>query len=404
MPWNKFVGAIVLYAFVAISHGNAQTFYANTLDSIRVIDLSSCTANVTPFTCKPDFFSMALVHDTLYFITVNDGLYRTFIKHPDKCEKVMDLRPLNSLTANRNGMLYGAMANAFVKIDVYNKTAEEYFMPYPAAGDMVFYKDKLYLAASPGRVVQVDIDDPLQSKVYIDLGRGGIYGLVSVEGNCNRNKVYALAANGVTTQLIQLDMENRTNLGVKCEVKGTYHDAASFTETGEVTGLQIAKIKKQDICFTSGIPASIQVEATGAAPPLTYQLNNGVSNTTGVFDHLAKGDYTIHITSNEGCATDTTITIEEGFCDVKLPSAFTPNGDKLNDVFRPLAFTPKTNTVLCIYNAWGNKIFETTNFAEGWDGKVNGAEQRAGTYIWTVSYTAPDNTTRFFKGTVELLR
>lgn len=393
----------MFFCSIAITIGNAQTFYANTNDSIRIIDISSCTADVTPFACKPDFLSMTLVHDTLYFITVNDGLYRTFIRNSNRCEKVMNIRPLNSLTADKNGMLYGAMANSFVKIDVHNKTAEEFFMPYPAAGDMIFYKDKLFLAASPGQIVEVNIDDPLESKVYMDLGRGGIYGLITVAGGCNRNKVYALAANGVTTQLIELNMENKTNLGVKCEVKGTYHDAASTAENGLVSGLSIVKMQTRDVCLASSIPSSIKVTAAGAAS-FTYQLNNAYSNTTGIFENLAKGNYTVHITSPEGCAVDTTVTIEERFCDVKLPSAFTPNGDRLNDVFRPLGLKLSGDAVLCIYNIWGERIFRTTDIIHGWDGTINNTPQAPGTYIWTFSYSPADNKTEFLRGTVVLLR
>ena len=403
MRWGKIIFITALAYFIT-TKSKAQTFYANTKDSIRLVDIASCTAEITPFACKPDFFSMTLVHDTLYFITVNDGLYRTFLKYPSKCEKVMDIRPLNSLTADKNGMLYGAMANSFIKIDVRTKTIQEYFMPHPAAGDMIFYKDKLYVAASPGLIVEVNIEEPLDSKVYMDLGRGGIYGLISVEGGCNKNKVYALAANGVTTQLIELDMENKANLGVKCEVQGTYHDAASTTETGTVRGLTISQLDVKDVCLTSAIPSSITIAASGTASQLTYHLNNTWSNTTGKFENLPQGNYAVHITSPEGCAADTTVTVDELFCEAKMPSAFTPNGDHVNDVFRPLGLKPSENAILCVYNVWGEKIFQTADIIHGWDGTINNIPQASGTYIWTFSYSNANNKTEFLRGTVLLLR
>jgi gliding motility-associated-like protein len=68
---------------------------------------------------------------------------------------------------------------------------------------------------------------------------------------------------------------------------------------------------------------------------------------------------------------------------LEAPSAFTPNGDSNNDVFR---FEEKniTNFDLKIFNRWGEIVFSTNDINNGWDGNVNGHAQNIDTYIYLV--------------------
>lgn len=40
-----------------------------------------------------------------------------------------------------------------------------------------------------------------------------------------------------------------------------------------------------------------------------------------------------------------------------------------------------------VYNRYGNLVFEGHDLINGWDGRVNGALQDVGTYVWTLEYT-----------------
>lgn len=68
---------------------------------------------------------------------------------------------------------------------------------------------------------------------------------------------------------------------------------------------------------------------------------------------------------------------------LEAPSAFTPNGDSNNDIFR---FEEKNirSFELKIFNRWGQLVFSTNNISEGWDGSVNGKTQNADTYSFFV--------------------
>lgn len=54
-----------------------------------------------------------------------------------------------------------------------------------------------------------------------------------------------------------------------------------------------------------------------------------------------------------------------------MPTAFSPNGDNINDYFRPYPEGVFIE-VLRIYNRWGQKIYEGRNTIAGWDGFING--------------------------------
>ncbi len=85
------------------------------------------------------------------------------------------------------------------------------------------------------------------------------------------------------------------------------------------------------------------------------------------------------------------------------PTAFTPNGDNLNDIFTVFgqyvaAFEMK------IFNRWGELLFTTTDIQTGWDGTFNGRDMPEGTYAFIAHIT--DRAGRTFKrsGSVLLLR
>ncbi|HRP60805.1 MAG TPA: gliding motility-associated C-terminal domain-containing protein, partial [Vicingus sp.] len=92
------------------------------------------------------------------------------------------------------------------------------------------------------------------------------------------------------------------------------------------------------------------------------------------------------VVNSQGC-TDTTYqtVIINGLYLLYVPTSFTPNGDNVNDVFKPLGEgIDVTNYHFMVFDRWGEKLFETDNIAEGWDGTFNGNPVQTGVYIWKV--------------------
>jgi len=118
------------------------------------------------------------------------------------------------------------------------------------------------------------------------------------------------------------------------------------------------------------------------------------------------GNYSV--IAQNGCGIDTA-TVKIDFhsctCELTLPNAFTPNGDGVNDVFRPLHPCNMSDYTIKIFNRYGQLIFESANFSQGWNGTYGAEKAGAGTYIWMSSYTNTDtNQKQFKKGTVVLIR
>lgn len=86
-----------------------------------------------------------------------------------------------------------------------------------------------------------------------------------------------------------------------------------------------------------------------------------------------------------------------------MPDAFSPNGDGINDTFKPNG-TFYDNFQLIIYNRWGQSLYQTTDTAIGWDGTLQGNRAPEGQYVYKVVIT--DSTGREFvkSGSVLLLR
>ena len=69
-----------------------------------------------------------------------------------------------------------------------------------------------------------------------------------------------------------------------------------------------------------------------------------------------------------------------------MPDAFTPDGDGINDIFKPvMSFFPEEYTMI-IYDRNGIRIFQTNDPEVGWDGTINGSKAAEGVYLYYVEY------------------
>ncbi len=143
----------------------------------------------------------------------------------------------------------------------------------------------------------------------------------------------------------------------------------------------------------------------------TAQYTSTQQNPT--FNYTEPGTYVVALVvkSDRGCL-DTLLReliVGEDF-GIYVPNAFTPNGDGLNDVFRPKGFGV-TKYELTIFDRWGEKIFHTNTFEEGW----NGAKQKnrdvsydikieEGVYTWLITCTSVFCKAHELKGHVTLIK
>jgi gliding motility-associated-like protein len=116
--------------------------------------------------------------------------------------------------------------------------------------------------------------------------------------------------------------------------------------------------------------------------------------------------YTLQVKSPAGCTAEDSINVlvYKVLPDIFVPDAFSPNGDGLNDIFRPVAVGIKQLIYFKVYNRRGELVFSTTTQNQGWDGIYKGALQDADVYVWMAEAIDYLGKTIFKKGTAALIR
>jgi len=87
-----------------------------------------------------------------------------------------------------------------------------------------------------------------------------------------------------------------------------------------------------------------------------------------------------------------------------LPNAFTPNGDGLNDIFRPTPVGIQSTDYFRIFDRYGTLMFETRQWMQGWDGTLKGKPASLGTYVWMIKGIDKNGAVVEMKGSVILVR
>ncbi len=88
---------------------------------------------------------------------------------------------------------------------------------------------------------------------------------------------------------------------------------------------------------------------------------------------------------------------------VMTPTAFTPNGDGLNDYFGPIGKVPEGYT-MHIFNRNGELVFKSSTMHQRWDGTYKGLRQPASVFVYLIEYKDLQNKPHQQKGTFTLVR
>ncbi|MFK8045539.1 MAG: gliding motility-associated C-terminal domain-containing protein [Crocinitomicaceae bacterium] len=134
------------------------------------------------------------------------------------------------------------------------------------------------------------------------------------------------------------------------------------------------------------------------------------SNESFSFSFKNKGSYVVacKLTDENGCQSESTsvVTIENNY-NLLAPSAFTPNGDNLNETFIPKALLITSSPfIMTIYDKSGKLVFETNEASRPWDGLYTRDLTPApgGSYVWIVQLTNEQNMVETYQGQVTITR
>jgi gliding motility-associated-like protein len=179
----------------------------------------------------------------------------------------------------------------------------------------------------------------------------------------------------------------------------------SDTIKNEIVINKVYPFAGNDTTIAVGQP--LQLNASGGTiyswSPSTGLDNAAINNPVAILSQDQA--YSLLVKNEDGCEGYDTIKVKvyRG-PELYVPTAFTPDRNGLNDLFRITAPGLKQLYYIRVFNRWGNIVFQTSDISKGWDGTLKGVDQPTGTYVWIIKAIDYKGNTLFRKGTVTLIR
>ena len=221
------------------------------------------------------------------------------------------------------------------------------------------------------------------------------------------------------------DLTNATSVDPVFYVPGTGDFPVTFTVQSPLgcTSSDVVTLSPRpnaQITVTPGnttinLGDQLQLDAVNMTP---YQLvywwlpDNGTLSNDNINNPVVKPTdsvttYWVYAMNTWGCRDSASVTIKvvDGTTDF-IPTAFTPNGDGLNDIFRITNLRFRSLAEFRVYNRWGEMVYNNTGGdpKQGWDGTFNSVPQDMGVYFYQIVVNLTDGGQKSYKGEVTLVR
>ena len=140
-----------------------------------------------------------------------------------------------------------------------------------------------------------------------------------------------------------------------------------------------------------------------------YSVDGSLFQSSLIFQNLLPNNYNVVVRDKiSGCSSQPLPLIVQPDISATgsyfMANAFTPNGDGLNDVFKPMLFGVIKQYRFAVYNRWGKEVFQTNEPLKGWDGRVAGVLQPNTAFVWTCTYQLEGGELKTERGTVVLIQ
>jgi len=241
----------------------------------------------------------------------------------------------------------------------------------------------------------------------------------SLQGDCFGNPTFFELINSNNQDSILWDFgdpqSGDSNTSIELEPSHVFSDTGSFTITLLAFSDEGIDTVTHDI-FIKGpfidlgkdttlcMEETLLLNANWPGADYLWQDNS----TQSTFEVESEGLFWVTL-SADGCEYTDSISVSfiDCSCEIKLPNAFTPNNDGVNDIFRlipPIDACSFTDFNFKIFNRWGTLIFESDSELSGWDGRYENKPVPSDAYIYIISYRLNDDTHGELKGDVTLIR
>ena len=132
-----------------------------------------------------------------------------------------------------------------------------------------------------------------------------------------------------------------------------------------------------------------------------YLWQDGSGLSEYILDY--PGTYWVEVKDDVGCKTSDTIRIKAIPFEIHVPTAFSPNGDGLNDTFEARAsYETEIEFRMSIYNRWGERVFKSKSIEDGWDGTFNNMPCPNEVYTWVIDASGFEEN-EFFSGASKMV-
>lgn len=262
-----------------------------------------------------------------------------------------------------------------------------------------------YIVTVTAQGCGVGVDTVVVEKISLDLEAGPDLEVcagesIQLEASGNGTLLWSPAGSlsnpGITTPLFTGN-SSTTLLLTATQGTCTAQDSVRIT----VQPVPVAGIAPGDTTIDSG--SAVQLNGTGDGTFL-WSPAGGLS-CTDCPNPVATPDstttYELLVTNAAGCSSSIsiTITVTPPDCTPDLPNAFTPNGDAVNDVFRPIGAAIESYELI-VFNRWGQQVF---NGDTAWDGRESGQDAPSDVYVYRMSVKVC-GVLQAFTGDVTLIR
>jgi len=210
---------------------------------------------------------------------------------------------------------------------------------------------------------------------------------LGTDGNLCGNNNSAIITPGLFTSYLWQD--NSTQPGYVVTGPGKFW--VTVTDVNNCSATDTLNVSRIDTIPTNFLPGNQElcygnVLRITVPDYFTYQWSTG--SIADFIDATKFGTYYLTVKDFNSCTGIDSITIDRKNCIyMAIPNAFTPNGDTKNDIFKPEIFQSVQNFSFVVFNRYGQKVFETTQYGKGWDGTLKGKALPSASYVFSIRYT-----------------
>jgi gliding motility-associated-like protein len=273
-------------------------------------------------------------------------------------------------------------------------------------------RDSVYTAVCAGQSITVGPNIYSATGIYRDT--------LTSTGGCDSIHILNLFVTDVKRDTLQASVCQGRSIVIEGKTyaqPGFYSDTFATAQCDSIHTIQIIMLPVPQVHISAGKTTviaddTVQLYATGSQAAAYSWSSVAALDNPSVPNPIATVNVSswIHlsVTDTNSCTASDSIllSVVECYGNIYVPNVFSPNNDGYNDDFR-LYGNCITLNILRIFNRWGEKVWETSDINQPWDGFYKGELQQPGVFVYLLSYfntTTEKDLAKELKGSLTLVR